>query len=47
MSEVRKQLTEQLDMDLAVSDPATLQKFLIAHIERWGEVVRDHNIRAE
>lgn len=47
LPDVRKQLTEQLGMDLAVSDPATLQKFLIAQMERWGKVVREHNIRME
>jgi tripartite-type tricarboxylate transporter receptor subunit TctC len=47
LPDVRKQLTEQLGMDLAISDPATLQKFLVAQMERWGKVVRDHNIRAE
>ncbi|HSQ05765.1 MAG TPA: tripartite tricarboxylate transporter substrate binding protein [Burkholderiales bacterium] len=47
LPEVRKQLTEQMGMDLVVSDPATLQRFLLAQMERWGKVVREHNIRAE
>ena len=38
--DLRKQLTEQLGMDLAVSDPETLQKFIVAEIARWGKVVK-------
>ena len=45
--DLRKQLTEQLGMDLAVSSPQTLQKFLVGEIARWGKVVRENNIRAE
>jgi tripartite-type tricarboxylate transporter receptor subunit TctC len=45
--DLRKQLTEQLGMDLRVSDPATLQKFLVTEIERWGKVVRENGIRAD
>jgi len=45
--DVRKQLGETLGMDLVVSSPATLQKFLVAEIARWGKVVRENNIRAE
>jgi tripartite-type tricarboxylate transporter receptor subunit TctC len=45
--EVRKQLGEQLGMDLAVSSPEVLQKFLVGEIARWGKVVRENNIRAE
>jgi tripartite-type tricarboxylate transporter receptor subunit TctC len=45
--DLRKQLTEQLGMDLRASDPATLQKFLLAEMERWGKVVKDHGIRAD
>ncbi|MGC2519158.1 MAG: tripartite tricarboxylate transporter substrate binding protein [Burkholderiales bacterium] len=45
--EIRKQLTEQLGMDLALSTPEALQKFLVGQIDRWGKVVRDNNIRAE
>jgi tripartite-type tricarboxylate transporter receptor subunit TctC len=47
LPDVRKQLTEQLGMDLAVSTPEAMQKFLVAEIERWGKVVRQHNIRAD
>jgi tripartite-type tricarboxylate transporter receptor subunit TctC len=45
--DVRKQLSEQLGMELAISNPEALQKFLLAEIARWGKVVRDNNIRAE
>lgn len=45
--DVRKQLGEQLGMDLVVSSPEALQKFLVGEIARWGKVVRDNNIRAE
>jgi len=47
LPDVRKQLAETLGMDLAVSSPAELQKFLVAEIARWGKVVREHNIRAD
>lgn len=47
LPDVRKQLSETLGMDLAVSSPAELQKFLVAEIARWGKVVREHNIRAD
>ena len=45
--DLRKTLTEQLGMDLAVSTPDALQKFLVAEIDRWGKVVRENNIRAD
>jgi tripartite-type tricarboxylate transporter receptor subunit TctC len=45
--DLRKQLTEQLGMDLAVSDPPALQKFLLAEMERWGKVVREHGIKGD
>lgn len=45
--DVRKQLGETLGMDLVVSSPAALQKFVVAETARWGKVVRENNIRAE
>jgi tripartite-type tricarboxylate transporter receptor subunit TctC len=45
--ELNKQLTEQLGMDLKISDPATLQKFLQVEMARWGKVVRENGIRAD
>jgi tripartite-type tricarboxylate transporter receptor subunit TctC len=45
--DLRKTLTEQLGMDLVVSTPDGLQKFLVGEIDRWGKVVRENNIRAD
>jgi tripartite-type tricarboxylate transporter receptor subunit TctC len=46
-ADVRKHLGETLGMDLVVSSPAELQKFLVAETSRWGKVVRENNIRGE
>ena len=45
--ELRKQLTETLGMDLAVSSPEELQKFVAGEVERWGKVVKANNIRSD
>jgi len=45
--ELRKTLTEQLGMDLVVSTPDGLQKFLVGEIDRWSKVVRENNIRTD
>jgi tripartite-type tricarboxylate transporter receptor subunit TctC len=45
--DVRKQLSGTLGMDLIVSSPAALQKFIVEEMTRWGKVVRENNIRAE
>jgi tripartite-type tricarboxylate transporter receptor subunit TctC len=47
LPEVRTQLADTLGMDLVVSSPEALQKFLLAEIARWGKVVREHNIRGD
>lgn len=47
LPDVRKQLTETLGMDLVVSGPAALQKFLVSEIARWEKVVKEHGIRAD
>jgi tripartite-type tricarboxylate transporter receptor subunit TctC len=47
LPDVRAQLTDTLGMDLAVSTPEALQKFLVSEIARWGKVVREHGIRAD
>jgi tripartite-type tricarboxylate transporter receptor subunit TctC len=47
LPDVRAQLTDTLGMDLAVSTPEALQKFLDSEIARWGKVVREHGIRAD
>jgi tripartite-type tricarboxylate transporter receptor subunit TctC len=46
-AELRKQLGEQLGMDLVVSKPEALQKWLVDEIARWGKVVRDNGIKLE
>ena len=45
--ELKKQLTEQLGIDLAISTPEALQAWTVGEIERWGKVVRDNGIRAD
>ena len=45
--DLRKTLTDQLGIELAVSTPEALQKFLVGEIARWGKVVRENNIRAD
>jgi tripartite-type tricarboxylate transporter receptor subunit TctC len=45
--DVRKTLTETLGMDLVVSSPEALQKFLLGEMARWGKVVKDNNIRPD
>jgi tripartite-type tricarboxylate transporter receptor subunit TctC len=45
--DLRKQLTETLGMDLAVSSPEALQKFVAGEMDRWGKVVKANNIRAD
>ncbi len=46
-ADLRKQLTEQMGMDMVVSTPDVLQKFTVGEIARWGKVVRENNIQAE
>lgn len=43
--DVRKHLGEQLGMELMVSSPEELRKWTAAEIERWGRVIREHNIK--
>ena len=45
--ELRKQLTEQFGMDLVVSTPEAMNKFLSAEIARWSKVVKENGIRAD
>lgn len=47
LPDLRKQLTDQLGMDLVVSSPEALQKWTVGEIARWGKVVRENNIQAE
>jgi hypothetical protein len=34
-------------MELVVSDPATLQKFIVSEMTRWGKVVKQYGIRPD
>jgi tripartite-type tricarboxylate transporter receptor subunit TctC len=45
--DVRQQLSETQGMDLVVSSPAELQKFIVGEIARWGKVVRENGIRGD
>ena len=45
--DLRKQLTEQMGMDLVISSPAALQKFILAEMARWSKVVKENNLKAE
>jgi len=47
LPDVNKQLTETLGMDLAISSPAALQKFVVSEMARWEKVVKEHGIRAD
>src|SRR6185436_1779569 len=46
-ADLRKTLTDTLGMDLVVSSPDELQKFLLAEMARWGKVVRDNGIKPD
>ncbi len=47
LPDVRKTLTENIGMELIVSSPDALQKWIVAEMQRWGKVVRDNNIKAD
>ena len=47
LPDLRKTLTEQLGMDLVVSTPEGMQKFVASEVSRWGKVIRENNIRAD
>lgn len=47
LPDVRKTLLESLGMDLLVSSPEELQKFLLAEMDRWGRVVRENSIKTD
>jgi tripartite-type tricarboxylate transporter receptor subunit TctC len=47
LPDLNKQLTEQLGMDLVISSPDGLQRWIVGEIDRWTKVVRDNNIRAD
>jgi tripartite-type tricarboxylate transporter receptor subunit TctC len=47
LPEVKKQLGEQLGMDLIASSPEKFGTFLEEQVARWGKVVRDNNIKPD
>jgi tripartite-type tricarboxylate transporter receptor subunit TctC len=47
LPDVRKTLTEGIGMELIVSSPETLQKWIVSEMQRWGKVVRDNGIKAD
>lgn len=47
LPDVRKTLGETLGMELLVSTPEQMDKFVAGEVERWGKVVRENNIRAD
>ena len=47
LPEVRKTLTEGMGMELVVSSPEALQKWIVGEMQRWGKVVRDNGIKAD
>jgi tripartite-type tricarboxylate transporter receptor subunit TctC len=47
LPDLRAQLSDQLGMDLVLSSPAELQKFVVVEIARWGKVVKEHGVKAE
>ncbi len=44
---LKKQLTEQLGMDLVVSSPDGLQKWIVGETDRWTKVVKENNVKAD
>jgi tripartite-type tricarboxylate transporter receptor subunit TctC len=47
LPDVRKTLGESLGMELLVSSPEAMEKFVAAELERWGKVVKEHNVRID
>jgi tripartite-type tricarboxylate transporter receptor subunit TctC len=45
--ELRTQLTEQFGMDLMVSTPDAMTKFVVTEMARWSKVVKENNIRSD
>jgi tripartite-type tricarboxylate transporter receptor subunit TctC len=45
--EVKKQLSEQLGMQISGNEPHELQAFLLKEMQRWGKIIKDNNIRAD
>jgi tripartite-type tricarboxylate transporter receptor subunit TctC len=47
LPDVRKHLTETMGMELVVSSPEALQKWIVNEMQRWGKVVRENGIKAD
>jgi tripartite-type tricarboxylate transporter receptor subunit TctC len=47
LPDVDRMLTETLGMDIAALSPEDTQKWILDEAARWGEVVRDNNIRTQ
>ena len=47
LPEVRKTLGEAIGMELLVSTPEQMDRFVAAEVARWGKVIKDNNIRAD
>jgi tripartite-type tricarboxylate transporter receptor subunit TctC len=47
LPDVRSTLTEKMGMELVVSSPEELQKWIETEMQRWGKVVKDNNIRTD
>jgi tripartite-type tricarboxylate transporter receptor subunit TctC len=47
LPDVRKTLTETLGMDIVAASPQATEKFIGGEMQRWGQVVKENNIRAD
>jgi tripartite-type tricarboxylate transporter receptor subunit TctC len=47
LPDVRKTLTETLGMDIVAASPQATEKFIAGEMQRWGQVVKENNIRAD
>lgn len=47
LPDVRKTLSEGIGMELLVSTPEQMDRFVAAEVARWSKVIRDNNIRAD
>ena len=45
--DLHKQLNEQFSMDIMISTPDTMTKFVATEMARWSKVVKDYGIRAD
>jgi len=43
--QLKKQVTEDLGIDLAISSPEGQRKWTSSEMERWGKVIKENNIR--